>query len=69
MSRATRTGFAKLGAHGLQFGFEFCLRDLGRSGFVQALADLDQALAAALRIASRTSRSIDSEVSRPAALA
>jgi len=41
VSRTTRTGFAKLGAHGLQFGFEFCLGELGRSGFAQALADLD----------------------------
>src|SRR5713101_8470630 len=47
-SRTTCTGFAKLGAHGLQFGFEICLRDLGRSGFAQALADLDQALGSGL---------------------
>lgn len=42
--RLARTGFAKLGAHCVQFGFEFGFGDLRRSGLAQALAVFDQTL-------------------------
>jgi hypothetical protein len=44
VSRTTRTGLAKLGAHRLQLGFEFRFGDLGASGLAQTHTELDQAL-------------------------
>ena len=41
VSRTTRTRLAKLGAHRLQFGFEFGPGDLDAAGLAQAAAVID----------------------------